>query len=129
MNVCYDIDADTIQLFVFDVTDFSVDDWEPTYDIDLWKDSLQLDVFVQRMEQGDGETLSDLSAQPVYVWSIPENLIPVDTLYIATGAITGVNIHRRNENIRIYPQPATDFICISNLEMNTNIEIYNIADQ
>jgi hypothetical protein len=129
MNVCYDIDADTIQLFVFDVTDFSVDDWEPTYDIDLWKDSLQLDVFVQRMKQGDGETLSDLSAQPVYVWSIPENLIPVDTLYITTGAITGVNIHRRNENIRIYPQPATNFICISNLKMNTNIEIYNIADQ
>ena len=82
MNVCYDISQDTIQLFEYDLTDFSVDDWEPTYDIDLWKDSLQLDVFVQRMQQGDGETLSDLPAQPVYVWSVKkDSLTPADTIH------------------------------------------------
>jgi len=127
MNVCNDIEADTIQVIEFDVTDFSVDDWEPTYDIDLWKDSLQLDVFVQRMEQGDGETLSDLPAQPVYVWSIPDNLIPADTLYISTGALTRVNPNLKDQNLRVYPQPANDIIYIDNLEMEVNVEIYNIA--
>jgi hypothetical protein len=91
VNVCFDLNADTIQILECDLTDFSVDDWEPTYDIDLWKDSQQLNVFVQRMVQGDGETLSDLPAQPVYIWSVPNNLTAIDTLYtpvIAAGKAT-----------------------------------------
>lgn len=82
MNVCYDISADTIEIFEYDITDFTVDDWEPTYDIDHWKDSMKLDIFVQRMLQGDGETLSELQAQPVYVWSVVmDSLTPADTIH------------------------------------------------
>ncbi len=80
INVCSDIEKDTIQILEYDITDFSVDDWEPSYDIDLWKDSLKLDVFVQRMQQGDGETLSDLEAQPVYIWHV-EDLENPDTIF------------------------------------------------
>ncbi len=81
MNVCENIDSDTLKILEYDITNFSVGDWEPTYDIDLWKDSQQLDVFVQNMLQGDGETLSNLKPQPVYIWNILlDTLTPTDTI-------------------------------------------------
>ena len=47
---------------VRDVTDFSVDAWEPTLDIELWKKSRQLHLFIQPTHQGDGERTVDGSA-------------------------------------------------------------------
>ncbi|MCR5713364.1 MAG: BNR repeat-containing protein [Bacteroidales bacterium] len=52
---------------VEDVTDFPVDEWEPTFDTELWKKRHRLHLFVQRTRQGDGETLEDLSDQMIYV--------------------------------------------------------------
>lgn len=49
-----------------DVTDFPVNAWEPTLDIELWKQSRQLHIFVQPTFQGDGERTVD-SAQPTMV--------------------------------------------------------------
>ena len=50
-----------------DLTDFSVGNWEPSYDTELWKKENRLHIFVQKTGQGDGETLEDLDAEMVYV--------------------------------------------------------------
>lgn len=50
-----------------DVTDYSVGAWEPCFDTELWRESKQLHLFVQRVGQGDGETAENIRAQPVYI--------------------------------------------------------------
>ena len=45
----------------------SVGQWEPTYDIDRWRASGTLSLFVQHVGQGDGETLEQIGPQPVRV--------------------------------------------------------------
>lgn len=52
---------------VADLTDFSVDAWEPSLDSDLWRKQHKLHIFVQQTAQGDGEKTVDISATPVYV--------------------------------------------------------------
>lgn len=57
-----------------DVTDFSVDAWEPTFDINLWNRKNKLNIFVQEVHQGDGEKLSDNAADstPVSILSLED---------------------------------------------------------
>lgn len=55
---------------VKDLTDFSVDAWEPGYDTELWKTQQKLHVFVQETHQGDGEKVKASEATPVYVLEI-----------------------------------------------------------
>ena len=57
---------------VTDLTDFSVDAWEPSHDLNLWNDRRKLNVFVQTSHQGDGEKVADVQekTQPVYVLEI-----------------------------------------------------------
>ncbi len=50
-----------------DITDFSVGDWEPTYDTEHWKSKQRLHLFVQRTGQGDGEQMEEVNAQMVMV--------------------------------------------------------------
>ncbi|HNY32405.1 MAG TPA: BNR repeat-containing protein [Fibrobacteria bacterium] len=52
---------------VRDLSDSSVGLWEPSYDPELWKTRKILGIFVQKSEQGDGETTVDLPAQPVSI--------------------------------------------------------------
>lgn len=54
---------------VTDMTDFSVDAWEPSHDLNLWNDRKRLHVFVQTSHQGDGEKVADVGnkTEPVYV--------------------------------------------------------------
>ncbi len=54
-----------------DLMSSSVGQWEPTYDLDRWRASGTLSLFVQRVGQGDGERLEDVPPQPVRVldWS------------------------------------------------------------
>jgi len=58
---------------ISDMTSYSVDEWEPSFDTDLWNASRTLDLFVQRAGQGDGETTVTLPAQTVTVleWKPP----------------------------------------------------------
>lgn len=56
-----------------DFTDFSVGDWEPSYDTELWKTQNKLHLYVQKMGQGDGEQLEKMEPQPVYILEIPTN--------------------------------------------------------
>lgn len=58
---------------VKDLTDFSVDAWEPSYDTNLWSKRKRLHLFVQRTSQGDGEKVKQSAAQPVYVLEVEPN--------------------------------------------------------
>ena len=49
------------------LTSFSTDMWEPTYDIDMWKDKNVLNLFIQKVGQGDGETLEDTTSTMISV--------------------------------------------------------------
>jgi hypothetical protein len=55
-----------------DLTKSPVGLWEPTYDTELWKNNKILNLFVQNVEQGDGETTVDLKGQKANVlqWKI-----------------------------------------------------------
>ncbi len=57
---------------VTDLTDFSVDAWEPSYDMNLWNNKRKLNVFVQTSHQGDGEKVveTEKKSEPVYVLEI-----------------------------------------------------------
>ena len=55
---------------VIDLTNFSVDAWEPSFDTELWKEKQKLHIYVQRSSQGDGEKSTDLEPQPVYLLEV-----------------------------------------------------------
>lgn len=55
---------------VKDLTDFSVNAWEPSIDTELWKQSQRLHVFVQNTYQGDGEKTVKALPTPVYVLEV-----------------------------------------------------------
>lgn len=50
-----------------DMTDFNVNAWEPTYDTELWKSQRKLHLYIQNAMQGDGEKVTELPPQPVYI--------------------------------------------------------------
>lgn len=52
---------------IADLWPFAMGQWEPTYDVDRWRRERRLSLFVQRVGQGDGETLEDLGPQRVSV--------------------------------------------------------------
>lgn len=57
---------------VSDVTDFSVDAWEPSIDVNLWNNKRKLHVYVQTSHQGDGEKIAkDMeTTTPVYILEV-----------------------------------------------------------
>ena len=55
---------------VTDLTDFSVDAWEPSIDTELWKEKKKLHIFVQESHQGDGEKKIASEPTPVYVLEV-----------------------------------------------------------
>jgi hypothetical protein len=55
---------------VSDLTDFSVGAWEPSFDTELWRREHRLHVYVQQVAQGDGERVTQLGAQPVWVLEV-----------------------------------------------------------
>jgi ribosomal protein L14 len=50
-----------------DLTAMSVGAWEPTLDLQLWKDHKKLNLFVQRVAQQDNEQVEEIGPQMVYV--------------------------------------------------------------
>ncbi len=57
---------------VEDLTEFSVDAWEPSLDMNLWNTQRRLQVFVQASHQGDGEKVAESKniSEPVYILEI-----------------------------------------------------------
>ncbi|MXV50098.1 neuraminidase [Pedobacter sp. HMF7647] len=52
---------------ILNLTDESYGSWEPSYDTELWKDKKLLHLFVQKVDQVDGEGKSDIRPQPVKI--------------------------------------------------------------
>ncbi|HEY1201166.1 MAG TPA: BNR repeat-containing protein [Niastella sp.] len=52
---------------VKDLTETAVGLWEPSYDKQVWQSKGELHLFVERVEQGDGETTRAIAPQPVQV--------------------------------------------------------------
>lgn len=50
-----------------DLTSFEVGAWEPSFDTEIWKNKKRLDLFVQKVEQVDGEGRATVPATPVQV--------------------------------------------------------------
>ncbi len=57
---------------IADVTDFSVDAWEPSHDVNLWNKRHKLHVYVQTSHQGDGEKVAadKGNVSPVYILEV-----------------------------------------------------------
>ena len=55
------------QWSILDLTQESLGSWEPTYDTELWKEKQVLHLFVQKVEQVDGEGKASIAPQPVQV--------------------------------------------------------------
>lgn len=70
VSMAYTDDVEKGQWNVCDLTDFSVDAWEPSHDIELWKQKGLLHLFVQHTKQLDGERAVDFAPQPVYVMEV-----------------------------------------------------------
>ena len=58
---------------VTDVTGFPVGSWEPTYDTELWRDRGVLHLFVQAVEQVDGEGRADVPPSIIRVVELKLN--------------------------------------------------------
>ncbi|MBF9254080.1 BNR repeat-containing protein [Pontibacter sp. 172403-2] len=52
---------------IVDLTQESLGSWEPTYDTELWKQKGILNLFVQKVEQVDGEGQANIPPQPIQV--------------------------------------------------------------
>lgn len=55
---------------ITDLTDYSVDAWEPSIDESLWNASRQLHIFVQETSQGDGERAVERESTPIRVLEV-----------------------------------------------------------
>ncbi|QDH77890.1 neuraminidase [Echinicola soli] len=53
-----------------DLTQQSVGQWEPSYDIELWKNQRKFHLFVQKVEQIDGEGLAEGVTSPVRILEV-----------------------------------------------------------
>ncbi len=78
LAICADLTVDSPEWTFADLTTDTVDQWEPSYDTELWRTQKKLHIFVQRVAQGDGETIEELLPQMVYVgqweeWAESEN--------------------------------------------------------
>lgn len=60
-------DADFRQWDVSELTNFSVGQWEPSYDTERWRKDKVLDLFVQFTGQGDGEKIENVKPQVVNI--------------------------------------------------------------
>ncbi|WP_324650859.1 BNR-4 repeat-containing protein [Georgenia sp. H159] len=60
---------------VRDLTTSPLGEWEPGYDLDLWRSRGILDVFVQNVRQIDGEGLASHPPQYVYVLQVSPGLV------------------------------------------------------
>ena len=52
---------------ITDLTNFSVNAWEPSYDTELWRNSGKLHLFVQKVTQVDGEGVAVSEPEKVYI--------------------------------------------------------------
>ena len=69
------------------LTNYSVDAWEPSFDVDRWMASHVLDLFVQKVGQASGEASVNLAPQTV---TVLEWVPPMSTAVIFSGRLRGL---------------------------------------
>lgn len=69
-SMAYCEDIENPEWGIIDLTDFSVDSWEPSIDMDRWKRDNVLDIYVQKAGQGDGEQNVEMEPQMAYIIEI-----------------------------------------------------------
>lgn len=67
VSVAYTTTGASGEWTTVDLTDYSVDAWEPSVDTGLWNSRRILDIFVQPTFQGDGERVVESASTPVRV--------------------------------------------------------------
>jgi hypothetical protein len=67
ITVARSTDSTHARWSLWELLSSSVGQWEPTHDPALWRRSRTLSLFVQRVGQGDGESLEDVGPQPVSI--------------------------------------------------------------
>lgn len=67
VSLATSIDPDYRDWDIADIYPESVEIWEPTYDTHAWNEYVELHLFVQKVGQGDGETLEELEPQAVSI--------------------------------------------------------------
>jgi hypothetical protein len=72
VSVAMNADLKTSNWQVSDLTTTPVEEWEPTYDTELWKDKKILNLFVQQVAQVDGEGKASIPPTNVQVleWTL-----------------------------------------------------------
>lgn len=73
VSMAHAVDMSRGKWIVKDLTDFSVDAWEPSHDTELWKKQRKLHLFVQHTRQGDGERTAEIEPQMVYILEVDLN--------------------------------------------------------
>lgn len=66
--VCNDINQN--KWTISDLTNFGVGSWEPSYDTELWKDKKKLHLFVENVQQVDGEGVADAQPEMINVLEV-----------------------------------------------------------
>ncbi len=67
ISVAYKNLAQETSWKIMDLTEFSVGQWEPNYDKELFKQQHQLHIFVQEVTQIDGEGVAEKTSTPVKI--------------------------------------------------------------
>lgn len=67
VSIAKSTDIKNNKWIIEDLTDHSVGSWEPTYDTELWKNKKQLNIFIQKAIQVDGEGRANVSPEKVQV--------------------------------------------------------------
>ncbi|MDE6772416.1 MAG: BNR repeat-containing protein, partial [Muribaculaceae bacterium] len=72
VSVAYTPEIGKTEWNIADLTDFSVDAWEPSFDTNLWNRQRKLHIYVQTSHQGDGERIAEAaeSSSPAYILEI-----------------------------------------------------------
>lgn len=70
VSLYHTADLTSGQWTLSDLTDYSVDAWEPSFDTELWKAQRRLHLYVQCVHQGDGETTVESEPTPVSILEI-----------------------------------------------------------
>lgn len=72
VSVAYTPEIGKTEWDIADLTDFSVDAWEPSFDTNLWNRQRKLHIYVQTSHQGDGERIAEAaeSSSPAYILEI-----------------------------------------------------------
>ena len=91
---------------ITDLTSYSLGDWEPSYDTELWKNRGILNVFCQKAEQVDGEGVANARPQPVSVLNVKLDVVEKKLNAFHPGEIwrdnNGMHINAHGGGILFY---------------------------